>query len=41
MNLKDIITKNQNNIKHVIRLISGEEHEDIEQEVYIKASASP
>ena len=37
MNLKDIITKNQNNIKNVIRLISGEENEDIEQEVYIKA----
>lgn len=36
MDLKKIITNNQNNVKHIIRLITKEENEDIEQEVYIK-----
>ncbi len=36
MNLKDIIKNNQNNVKRIIRLITNEENEDIEQNVYIK-----
>ena len=36
MDLKKIITNNQNNVKNIIRLITKEENEDIEQEVYIK-----
>ena len=37
MDLKKIITNNQNNVKSIIRLITQEQNEDIEQEVYIKA----
>lgn len=37
MNIKNIIDNNKNNVKKVIRLVLGEENEDIEQEVYIKA----
>lgn len=36
MNIKDIIKNNQNNVKRIIRLITNEENEDIEQNVYIK-----
>ena len=36
MNIKEIIQTHQNNIKKVIKLITKEENEDIEQEVYIK-----
>ena len=36
MNFKKIITDNQNNVKNIIRLITQEQNEDIEQEVYIK-----
>lgn len=37
MDIKELIQTQQNNIKKVIRLITKEENEDIEQEVYIKA----
>ena len=36
MNLKKIIKTNQNNVKSIIRLITKEDNEDLEQEVYIK-----
>lgn len=36
MDIKEIIQTHQNNIKKVIKLITKEENEDIEQEVYIK-----
>ncbi len=36
MDLKKIIKNNQNNVKNIIRLITKQENEDIEQEVYIK-----
>ncbi len=36
MDLKKIIKNNQNNVKNIIRLITQEQNEDIEQEVYIK-----
>ncbi len=36
MDFKNIIKNNQNNVKSIIRLITREENEDIEQEVYIK-----
>ena len=36
MDLKKIIKNNQNNVKNIIRLITEEENEDIEQEVYVK-----
>ena len=36
MDFKKIIKNNQNNVKNIIRLITKEENEDIEQEVYIK-----
>lgn len=37
MDFKNIIKNNQNNVKNIIRLITKEENEDIEQNVYIKA----
>lgn len=37
MDFKEIIKKNQNNVKSIIRLITKEENEDLEQEVYIRA----
>ena len=37
MDFKEIIKKNQNNVKSIIRLITREENEDLEQEVYIRA----
>lgn len=36
MNLKEIIEKNRANVKNIIRMISGEDNEDLEQEVYFK-----
>lgn len=36
MDIKKIITNNQNNVKNIIRLITKQENDDIEQEVYIK-----
>lgn len=37
MDIKNLIQTQQNNIKKVIKLITKEENEDLEQEVYIKA----
>ncbi len=37
MDFKEIIKKNQTNVKNIIKLITKEENEDLEQEVYIKA----
>ena len=36
MNFEDIIKNNKQNIKNIIKLITKQENEDIEQEVYIK-----
>ncbi len=36
MNFSEIIKKNRANVKNIIRMISGEENEDLEQEVYLK-----
>ena len=36
MNLEDIIKNNKNNVKNIIRLITKQDNEDLEQEVYIK-----
>lgn len=36
MNLKEIIRINQQNVKNIIKLITKEDNEDIEQEVYLK-----
>lgn len=36
MNIKNIIKNNQKNVKNIIRLITKQDNEDIEQEVYIK-----
>lgn len=37
MDFNKLISNNKNNVKNVIRLITKEENEDLEQEVYIKA----
>lgn len=37
MNFNKIIENNRNNVKNIIRLITKEENEDLEQEVFIKA----
>lgn len=37
MNFNKIIEANKNNVKNIIRLITNQENEDLEQEVYIKA----
>lgn len=37
MDFNNLIKKNQNNVKSIIRLITKETNEDLEQEVYIKA----
>lgn len=37
MDFKELIKKNQNNVKGIIKLITKETNEDLEQEVYIKA----
>lgn len=36
MDFKDIVKNNQSNVKSIIRLITKETNEDLEQEVYIK-----
>ena len=37
MNFNEIVKKNQENVKNIIRLITKETNDDLEQEVYIKA----
>ena len=37
MNFSDLIKSNKQNVKNVIRLITKQDNEDLEQEVYIKA----
>ena len=37
MNFKDLITSNKENVRNIIRLITKETNEDLEQEVYVKA----
>ena len=36
MNFKEVINSNKQNIKNIIRLITKEDNEDLEQEVYLK-----
>ena len=36
MDLKEIIKANKENVKNIIRMISGSENEDLEQEVYYR-----
>ena len=36
MDLREIIENNKQNVKNIIRMISGETNEDLEQEVYMK-----
>lgn len=36
MNFKELIKSNQNNVRSIIRLITKETNEDLEQEVYVK-----
>ena len=36
MNFKEIVNENKNNVRSIIRLITKETNEDLEQEVYIK-----
>ncbi len=36
MDLKEIIKANKENVKNIIRMISGNENEDLEQEVYLR-----
>ena len=36
MNFKEIFNQNKNNVKYIIKKITNEENEDLEQEVYIK-----
>ncbi len=36
MDLREIIKHNKQNVKNIIRLITKEENEDLEQEVYVK-----
>ena len=36
MNFKELIKSNQNNVRSIIRLITKETNEDLEQEVYLK-----
>ena len=36
MNFKEIFNLNRQNVKHIIKNITNEENEDLEQEVYIK-----
>ena len=36
MDLNRVITENKQNIKNIIRLITKEDNEDLEQEVYVK-----
>ncbi len=36
MNFKEIVEKNRENVQNIIKLITKEENEDLEQEVYIR-----
>lgn len=36
MNFKEIINSNKHNIRHIIRKITNEDNEDLEQEVFVK-----
>ncbi len=36
MDLKEIIKANKENVKNIIRMISGNDNEDLEQEVYVR-----
>lgn len=36
MDFKQLIRSNQNNVRSIIRLITKETNEDLEQEVYVK-----
>ena len=36
MNFKEIVKKNRENVQSIIKLITKEENEDLEQEVYIR-----
>lgn len=37
MNFKDLINNNKDNVRNIIRLITKETNEDLEQEVYVRA----
>lgn len=37
MNFNDLIKSNKQNVKNIIRLITKQDNEDLEQEVYVKA----
>ncbi len=37
MNFNELIKANKQNVKNIIRLITNQENEDLEQEVYVKA----
>ena len=37
MDFKDLVKQNKQNVKSIIRLITKQENEDLEQEVYVKA----
>ena len=37
MNFDELIKANRNNVRNIIRLITKQDNEDLEQEVYIKA----
>ena len=37
MNFKDLIENNKQNVRNIIRLITKETNEDLEQEVYVRA----
>ena len=37
MNFNDLVKANKDNVKNIIRLITRQDNEDLEQEVYIKA----
>ena len=36
MDFKELIKSNQNNVRSIIKLITKEANEDLEQEVYVK-----
>ena len=37
MNFNDLVNANKQNVKNIIRLITKQENEDLEQEVFVKA----
>ena len=37
MNFKDLINNNKDNVRNIVRLITKETNEDLEQEVYVRA----